>query len=204
LESAIAWDVLRLTLDSAFGLYRRRISLLRRWDVLDEAPSVLDVGCGIGQYAALTTGPYLGVDMTERYIRRARHRVRHQPGREFRTADVMALESERQTFDIVLMVDLLHHLDDAVCEEMLAIAARLSRRYVISFDPIAEQSNRAGRWIVDHDRGTHVRSQVDYDALLERSPLLIERSEELHLGPINTRAVLASSSGELDLSVGTP
>jgi hypothetical protein len=28
--------------------------------------------------------------------------------------------------------------------------------------------------------------------LFELSPLTVERSEELHLGPINTRAVLAS------------
>jgi SAM-dependent methyltransferase len=204
LDNAVAWDALRLTLDSAFGLYRRRISLLRRWGVLDDAPSVLDVGCGIGQYGALTEGAYLGVDIAERYIRRAQRRFRHQPGREFRTADVMALESERQTFDIVLIVDLLHHLDDPVCEELLTIAARLSRRYVISFEPITEQSNRTGRWIVDHDRGSHVRSLAAYEGLLRRSPLLVERSEELHLGPITTRAVLSSSSGQLDSSVAAP
>jgi SAM-dependent methyltransferase len=192
LESPLAWDALRLALDAAFGLYRNRIATLNRWGVLDDAPSVLDVGCGIGQYAALSAGPYLGIDITERYIQLARRRYRHQPGREFRTADVMALETERQTFDIVLMVDLLHHLDDAVCENLLAIAARLSRDLVVSLEPVTEQHNRAGRWIVDHDRGAHMRSLAAYQRLLASSPLVIRHSEELRLGPISTRAVLAS------------
>jgi SAM-dependent methyltransferase len=195
LDNAVAWDALRLALDATFGLYRRRISLLGRWGVLDNAPSVLDVGCGIGQYGHVTAGAYLGIDLTERYIQRAEQRYRHQPQRTFRTADVMSLESEQQTFDIVLMVDILHHLDDSVCESLLAIAARLSRRYVVSLEPVAEQSNRVGRWIVAHDRGAYVRSLAAYDRLLERSSLLVERSEELRLGPIDTRAVLAAAPG---------
>ncbi len=196
LDSPLAWKALRLILDAAFGLYRRRISLLTQWGVLDGAPSVLDVGCGIGQYCSVTTGPYLGVDMTERYIEHARRRDRHQTGREFRAANVTTLEAERQVFDIVLMVDFLHHLDDGLCENLLTTAARLSRRYVISLEPVQEQQSPLGRWIIDHDRGDHMRSFARYHTLFERSPLIIERSEELHLGPINTRAVLASTSVE--------
>jgi SAM-dependent methyltransferase len=203
LDSAFAWEALRLTLDASFGLYRRRISTLKRWGVLDAAPSVLDVGCGIGQYATMTTGRYLGVDMTERYIRHA-HRRHHSAEREFRAADVATLEAERRTFDIVLMVDFLHHLDDSSCENLLATAARLSGRYVISLEPVMEQHNRLGRWIIDHDRGDHMRSLAAYHELFERSPLVIERSEELHLGPINTRAVLASVSGAMTPQTLTP
>jgi SAM-dependent methyltransferase len=196
LDRPLAWETLRFTLDAAFGLYRGRISLLTQWGVLDGAPSVLDVGCGIGQYCSVTSGPYLGVDMTERYIEHARRRHRHQTRREFRAANVTTLEAERQVFDIVLMVDFLHHLDDDLCENLLATAARLSRHYVISLEPVQEQQSRLGRWIIDHDRGDHMRSLARYHTLFERSPLSIERSEELHLGPINTRAVLASASVE--------
>jgi SAM-dependent methyltransferase len=196
LDSPFAWAALRLMLDAGFGLYRRRISILARWGVLDGGPSVLDVGCGTGQYCAVTTGRYLGVDMTERYIDYARRRSHDQTQREFRAADVTTLEAERQTFEIVLMVDFLHHLDDALCERMLATAARLAQRYVISLEPVAEQHGRLGRWIIDHDRGDHMRPLADYHMLFELSPLVIERSEELHLGPINTRAVLASIPGD--------
>jgi SAM-dependent methyltransferase len=192
LDSAVAWEALRLTLDATFGLYRRRISTLEQWGVLADTPSVLDVGCGIGQYSDVTAGRYLGVDMTERYIAHARRRCRDQPLREFRAADVTTLESENRQFDIVLMVDFLHHIDDASCEKLLGVAARLSRRYVISLEPVTEQNNPLGRWIIDHDRGDHMRTLSEYHKLFDLSPLNVERSDELHLGPIGTRALLAS------------
>jgi SAM-dependent methyltransferase len=112
LESPSAWEASRLALDVVFGLYRTRISTLEQWGILDAAPSVLDVGCGTGQYAEATAG--------------------------------------------------------------------------------TEQHNCVGRWIIDHDRGDYMRSLAEYHMLFELSPLTVERSEELHLGPINTRAVLAS------------
>ncbi len=204
LDSPFAWEALRRTLDAAFGLYRKRIATLRQWGVLDGAPSLLDVGCGTGQYAMVTSGPYLGVDITERYVEHARRRCRHLPQREFRAANVTTLAAERQVFDIVLMVDFLHHLDDAACESLLVTAARLSRRYVISLEPVTEQRNRLGRWIIEHDRGDHMRSLAAYHTLFELSPLVIEHSNALQLGPVNTRAVLASVSGERHPDAMTP
>jgi SAM-dependent methyltransferase len=195
LNSAFAWEALRITLDAGFGLYRRRIATLNRWGVLEGGPSVLDIGCGIGQYARVTSGAYLGVDLTERYIEHARRRFRHESDREFRAADVTTLEGESRRFDIVLMVDFLHHLDDPTCVSLLQTAARLSRRHVISLEPVTEQYNRIGRWIIDHDRGDHMRSLSSYRELLESSPMVVERSEELRLGPINTRATLLSLPG---------
>jgi 2-polyprenyl-3-methyl-5-hydroxy-6-metoxy-1,4-benzoquinol methylase len=105
---------------------------------------------------------------------------------------VTTLEDEQQVFDIVLMVDFLHHLDDSSCAKLLTTATRLSRSYVISLEPVTEQHNRVGSWIIDNDRGDYMRPVAAYHRLFEQSPLFIERSEELHLGPINTRAVLAS------------
>jgi SAM-dependent methyltransferase len=192
LNSAALWEALRLTLDAAFGLYRRRIATLRRWGVLDDAPSVLDIGCGIGQYARITEGRYLGVDLTERYVDHAQHRFADRPDREFRVVDATTLSGDDGDFEIVLMVDFLHHLDGASCERLLMAAARLSCRYVISLEPVIEQHNPLGRWIIDHDRGDHMRSLQAYLALFEQSPLTVVRSEELRLGPINTRATLLS------------
>jgi SAM-dependent methyltransferase len=198
LDRPLAWEALRCTLDATFGLYRCRMGALERWGILEDAPSVLDVGCGTGQYAAVTTGRYLGVDITASYIGRARHRWRDNPSREFRAADVTTLEVERRTFDLVLMVDLLHHLDDATCAGLLRSAAQLSRRYVISLEPVAEQHGRVGQWIIDHDRGDHMRSVAAYHMLFEQSPLIVERGEDLLLGPIRTLAVLARSCADPD------
>ena len=194
LDNALIWNALRVTLDATFGLYRRRVDLLRSWGTLDGRPSLLDVGCGIGQYASLTEGEYLGVDLTERYIQHAQRANADRPNREFRVADVETLSLEGLNFDLVLMVDFLHHIDDTTCLRLLGAAEGLARRYVISLEPVYEQRNRVGRWIIDHDRGDHMRTLDAYHGLFERAGLRIERSQPLALGPIGTRAVLATAA----------
>src|SRR5437016_3778398 len=66
LNNPIVWQANRWLLNLTFGLYRRRFRLLRDWGVLEGRPSILDIGCGIGQYAEITRGPYLGIDLDER------------------------------------------------------------------------------------------------------------------------------------------
>jgi SAM-dependent methyltransferase len=193
LDNAFVWNALRVTLDASFGLYRRRRQLLRGWGISEGSPSLLDVGCGIGQYASLTEGEYLGVDLTPRYIEYARRANTGHPNRGFRVADVETLSLEGLSFDLVLMVDFLHHIDDATCLRLLGAANTLARRHVISLEPVHEQDNPVGRWIIDHDRGDYMRSLDDYHGLFERAHLRVERSQPLSLGPIGTRAVLATA-----------
>jgi SAM-dependent methyltransferase len=194
LDNALVWNALRLGLDASFGLYRRRVALLQSWGVTAGSPSVLDVGCGIGQYASLTDGEYLGVDLTPRYIQHANKANAAHSNREFRVADVETLSLEGLSFDLVLMVDFLHHIDDTTCLRLLGAANTLARRHVISLEPVHEQDNAVGRWIIDHDRGDYMRSLADYHGLFERAGLRIERTQSLALGPIGTRAVLATAA----------
>jgi len=190
LDNPMIWEGSRRAIDLAFGLYRRRMRVLQAWGVLEGGPSVLDIGCGIGQYAEITTGDYLGVDLMPKYIDYATRRARGATNRSFRCADVGTLVDEHREFDIVLMVDFLHHIDDESCAGLLETALRLSRRYLISFEPIDFQPNRVGQWIVEHDRGDHMRSLESYEALLTDSSWDIVYSTPLGLGPIGTRAVL--------------
>ena len=189
LDNPIVWHTSRWLLNLAFGLYRKRFRLLNHWGILDGQPSVLDIGCGIGQYAALSRGPYLGIDLDPRYIAHARRRYRHSD-RAFRAVDVTGLWQESSSFDLVLLVDFLHHLDDEQAVTVLSRAGRLSGGLVASFEPLKQQSNRLGRWIIDHDRGAHIRPLDDLHGLFERAGLAISRSDELYLGPIQTRAIL--------------
>lgn len=188
LDNPIIWESSRVGLDQIFGLYARRIRIIEQWGVLDDDTSVLDIGCGIGQYSRLATGRYLGIDMNERYIRYARAR-RKGPKREFRSGDVGDLLREHARFDLVLMVDFLHHLSDDQCLTVLRTAAQLANRAVLSFEPVTHQPNRIGRWIVEHDRGDYVRPLPELHALFYRSGLRVADSVKLRLGPINTRAI---------------
>jgi len=189
LDHPVIWEVSRIWLDLAFGLYRKRMNLMRAWGILEGHPSVLDIGCGIGQYATITEGDYLGVDLNDRYITYARRRHR-RPNQSFRPMDVTTLREEKRMFSLVLMVDVLHHLSDEQCVVILTTASQLAKPYVVSFEPITHQPHLLGRWIVENDRGSYVRSLEQLHRLLEESRLPIVRSIALRLGPINTRAIL--------------
>jgi len=60
----------------------------------------------------------------------------------------------------------------------------------VSFEPIKDQTNRLGQWIVDHDRGQFMRRLDDLHDLFRRADLPTTQSVELYLGPIRTRAIL--------------
>jgi SAM-dependent methyltransferase len=188
LDRPLVWEASRAGLDLAFGLYRRRRALLRRWGLLEGAPRVLDIGCGIGQYASVTAGEYVGVDLNRRFVEHARRR-RGDERHEFRCVDAAELLVEGQRFDLVLMVDFLHHLPDATAESVLATAGQLASGRVVVLEPVTEQHNRVGRWFIDNDRGEHMRAHASLLSLFDRAGLTVEADEELRLGPIATRAI---------------
>jgi SAM-dependent methyltransferase len=188
LDRPLVWEASRAGLDLAFGLYRRRRALLRRWGLLEGEPRMLDIGCGIGQYASLATGEYVGVDLNRRYVEHAR-RTRGDERREFRCLDAAELAAEGERFDLVLMIDFLHHLPDASAESVLATARQLTSDRVVVFEPVTEQHNRIGRWFIDNDRGQYMRTHASLLSLFKRAGLEVEADEELRLGPIATRAI---------------
>ncbi|MGH2996927.1 MAG: class I SAM-dependent methyltransferase [Gaiellaceae bacterium] len=188
LDRPLVWEASRVGLDLAFGLYRRRRRLLARWGLLAGEPSVLDIGCGIGQYASLTRGQYLGVDLNGAYVDHARHR-RGDERHAFRCVDAAELVAEGERFELVLMVDFLHHLPDDAAVSVLRTAGELSAGHVVCLEPVTEQETRLGRWFIDNDRGEHMRPHADLLALFERAGLGVEADEPLRLGPIATRAL---------------
>jgi len=78
---------------------------------------VLDVGCGPGTNAPrFAKAEYVGVDINERYLSRAR--LRH--GGRFVQADLATADlSSLGTFDAVLVNSFLHHLSDEAVSALL-------------------------------------------------------------------------------------
>lgn len=188
LDRPLVWEASRAGLDLAFGLYRRRRAVLREWGLLEAEPSVLDIGCGIGQYASLTSGRYVGVELNCSYVEHARRR-RGDARHTFRCVDAADLVAEGERFDLVLMVDFLHHLGDEAAVSVLRIGRELSAGPVVSLEPVTEQANRVGRWFIENDRGEHMRPHAELLALFEAAGLVVEADEPLRLGPIATRAI---------------
>jgi SAM-dependent methyltransferase len=143
---------------------------------------VLDVGCGPGTNAGhFSHADYVGVDINERYLARAR--ARHA-GRfvqaDLATADLSGLG----TFDAVLVNSFLHHLPDAAVDRLLSRVVRL-------LDPSGRihvlELVLPGRWSMSKvmarlDRGRYARPLARWSEIFAAhfTPMMIE---PYRLGP---------------------
>jgi 2-polyprenyl-3-methyl-5-hydroxy-6-metoxy-1,4-benzoquinol methylase len=190
LGSPRVWHMTRIGLDAVFGLYRKRIALLREWGLFGKEVSLLDIGCGTGVYANVTRGAYLGIDNNASYIAYAQAQ-RRGANRAFRCMDAAELDAGAE-FDVVLMADVLHHLDRKACCELLSRTASLALHRIVCFEPVTDQLSWLGHWFIRHDRGRHVRPRVELHRLFMDAGIALIESRELRLGPIATQAILAS------------
>lgn len=183
LDNPVLWEASRHSFEFVLGLYKKRNALMSEWGLLTTQPTVLDVGCGTGHYSHITEGEYLGIDMNESYICHARRR--HPGGRRsFLAMSVDEVSRLDRSFDLVLMVDILHHLDDAQCNSLLATIAGMAPRHLLSFEPVLDQTNPVGKWMVASDRGRHMRSSEGVRGLLLAAGFEVCRSRAMNHGMV--------------------
>jgi SAM-dependent methyltransferase len=106
------------------------------------------------------------LDLSAEYIARASDRYGARA--EFRVGDATALDPDLTGFEVVLAFGVLHHLDDAGVLALVSGArdALVPSGRMVTVDPthVAGQG-RAARFIIDRDRGRHVREPARYAAL---------------------------------------
>ena len=125
--------------------------------------SILELGCGTGDLLnALRPKRGVGIDVSSEMVRIARERY---PNIEFRTEDIEKLESWGETFDVLIMSDVVGHLMDI--EEtfrQLHTFCRPDTRIIISYynffwEPILKLGEKLGlkmpqyhqNWLSWHD-----------------------------------------------------
>ena len=131
---------------------------------------MLDLGCGTG--ALIEHVPrevaYHGFDPSERYIAAARQRWGDRG--TFWCAGVGdPLPHGAGTFARATAIGVLHHLDDATAAQLAARAAHAQTAdgALVTYDPaITPATSRLARFVIERDRGMHVRRPDDYAALL--------------------------------------
>lgn len=150
------------------GGQRARTLLVREHVRPSPGMRVLDLGCGPGTlFAHLGDVRYVGIDVSEVYIHRARRTFADRA--EFRIGDATELDSDLRGFDLVLAFGVLHHLDDEATG-LLFEQARLaltSEGRLVTLDNavIADEPRLIADRIVSWDRGTHVRGPSEYERL---------------------------------------
>lgn len=148
---------------------------------------VLDLGCGPGDLLPhLGEVAYVGVDLSEAYVERARERFGARAA--FHVGDATRPDAALTgPFDLVVAIGVLHHLDDAGVRRMLAFAAGVlaPQGRMVTVDPaFADGQPRAARFVISHDRGQHVRDPGAYEALARTafgSVTATVRSDLLHI-----------------------
>jgi SAM-dependent methyltransferase len=160
--------------------------------LLDTLPKgrALDLGCGPGTSAPefLRRGwQYLGVDSESAYVEFARSRW---SGR-FLCADATRLGDLGESFELVLVNSVLHHLDDRGAQAILAAAAErlCPEGRVVVMDLVVPEGWGAGalvgRALVRLDRGDWPRPAAALETLLlSQFAEVSGRPYTLALGPL--------------------
>lgn len=125
---------------------------------------ILEIGCGPGTIAAyLPNSDYVGFDISSKYIETARKRFPHA---EFVCERVSQFSLDRQeSFDVVLALAIVHHLDDNEARQLFQIAydALKPGGKLVTFDGVfTDDQSAAARWLLSRDRGEYVRNEADY------------------------------------------
>jgi ubiquinone/menaquinone biosynthesis C-methylase UbiE len=155
---------------------------------------VLDVGCGIGSFARLALGAYVGIDPDVRAIARARSRFRRDPAKQFIVADALSVALPARAYDLVIFANTLHHLPDPEALATLRVLARVSAGPIVVVDPAIETVRPLSRLLLAVEEGRHLRPLEAQRGLLEAAGLRIEREATLYAGLASQRLFLCSSA----------
>ncbi len=157
LDNVGLWNLFRSALDACFGHYRIRVEIMRGFGI-NRSMSILDVGCGTGQFSQITDSDYLGIDMDCKYIEDSRKKYGSEKKR-FECVSLQDARFERQ-YDVSLMVDLTHHISDDDLRDLLVHLKKVTSKFVVFFDPVKQDKwNILGRLITSLDRGKFIRSR---------------------------------------------
>ncbi|MFH1522350.1 MAG: class I SAM-dependent methyltransferase [Patescibacteria group bacterium] len=130
---------------------------------LKSEKKILDIGCGTGEFAGLFTKmDYCGIDISTKYIKYAAKNNRGN----FKVMDATKLEFSDNSFDYVLIVAILHHLDDNDSKRALSEAARVlkpdGKVLIIEDAKIEKLENSIDRFIQRYDKGAFIRTPEQY------------------------------------------
>ncbi|MGD0016407.1 MAG: methyltransferase [Verrucomicrobiia bacterium] len=130
--------------------------------------SMIDIGCGTGNWTELARGRYLGIDTSPSFIEACKRRFACDSTKQFVLVDVTKLELA-ENYDLAILISVLHHLSD---DEVLQLVhwVRVNARYLFILDLHPIRWNPISRWLYAMDRGNHIREPAAQRNLVLRQP----------------------------------
>lgn len=140
---------------------------------LSKTSTVLDLGCGTGTLSGLFNKEgYLGIDIDKDSINLARKKNK----KYLYKIDNVTTFRDKKKYDLVLIVGVLHHLNDPDVKKALKTISlhikKGGRALIIEAIPPISKINFMG-WILRKlDRGHYVRKLEEYEKLIKNLKLL--------------------------------
>ena len=161
----LVFDILRWMLE---GGHHTQKSILKK-ELFPLSGKILDLGCGTGILANLFPKDlYVGIDENSDYISEAKKK---NPFHEFQVMKGQNLTWEENTFQIVLVSGVLHHLNDQEAKVILKEISRVLDKnsgYLFLWEdiPIRKSFNLIGKLVQYYDEGKFIREESEYRFLL--------------------------------------
>ncbi|MBI2596289.1 class I SAM-dependent methyltransferase [Candidatus Daviesbacteria bacterium] len=130
--------------------------------------SILDQGCGTGEYSLLFNDEYTGLDNSVKDIKHAKERYHSN----FIVGTAAKMPFKNNSFDVIFAVGLHHHLSDGLAKKAILESLRVCKNLgkIIIIDAMLPKSplNLIGLVLRKLDRGGHVRKAEDTLKLLPK------------------------------------
>jgi SAM-dependent methyltransferase len=149
---------------NVIGAPERSRTLVRDYIRPKPGDRILEIGCGPGTIVPyLPKTEYVGFDVSQEYVDQARGRF---PDSKFVCDRVSEFTlPNREYFDIVLALGILHHLDDTEALQLFRIAHGALRTggKLVTLDGVwTDDQSRAARYVQSRDRGQYIRDEKGY------------------------------------------
>ncbi len=130
---------------------------------------ILDIGCGSGEISRFFNNlDYIGIDVNPDYIEFARKIYK----KNFELMNAQKLRFKKRYFDYVVIIGVLHHIDDKNCSLILNEITRVVKNNgkIIIIEDVNTQSkiDLLGNIIRKLDVGEHIRTQKEWLELLSK------------------------------------
>lgn len=140
------------------GTQSRTHRLLRQRLQVSPGERVLDVCCGIGEFARDVDVEYVGIDLNARFVEAAAARYAGSPHKSFRVMDALQMDFPEKSFDRCIFINGLHHFSDEAGRRLLREIRRVTRGCVIVIDADGTPRGFVRRALLAADRGEWMRA----------------------------------------------